>query len=714
MRSELLFLLIILVAVKVEADPPIARQGCIDHCGNVSIPFPFGIGAGCFLDEWFEIECKPSSSPAGATKPYLSKFNNMEIMALTENYHNRIMVGIPPLNICATETRQQQKSSIDLRGSPFAFGRANLLMAEGCSGNAVLRDQRNRVTAGCGTVCGGSRQPRVNSSCYGECCQTMLFTDVYYGPDFEFYHIDIYPQDSSSSSSGGGRNRSCLVATLINSGVANQYVGKLLSSDPAPVTLTWRWISESGADENSYAVCTRLDGSLRCYCGGNSFGNAYVSNGCQVPHQCKHCRGECEQKFDYRTNIPIVPNSYICIKRPLKLATIIGLSISLGVVLVVIGLYGLYRFVKRRREIRRRARFFKRNGGLLLHQQLSSNNEGVADGTKIFTIGELDKATDHFNENRILGQGGQGTVYKGMLVDGRIVAIKKAKLLDESQLEQFINEVVILSQVNHRNVVKLLGCCLETEVPLLVYEFVPNGTLFQHIHDPEEDFAISWEKRLKIVLDSAGAIAYLHSSSSIPIYHRDIKSSNILLDERHRAKVSDFGSSKTIAIDQTHLTTLVQGTMGYLDPEYFQSYQFTDKSDVYSFGVVLLELLTSKKPIYRDASSTEQKNLVIEFSSLMEQSALSSILDPEVAREAKEDELLAVVELARCCINRSGKLRPTMKEVAMTLEMIIKSPAQVSTLFQQQEASGFAENTLPAAALSPLYTELKPHKLETV
>ena len=139
--------------------------------------------------------------------------------------------------------------------------------------------------------------------------------------------------------------------------------------------------------------------------------------------------------------------------------------------------------VKKRKNIKRKEKFFKRNGGLLLQQQLSSSEVTVEKTTKLFNSKDLEKAIDNFNVNRILGQGGQGTVYKDMLIDGKIVAVKKSKVIDEGKLEEFVNEVVILSQINHRNVVKLLGCCLETEVPLLVYEFIPNGTLYQYLHD---------------------------------------------------------------------------------------------------------------------------------------------------------------------------------------------------------------------------------------
>ncbi|KAB1215053.1 putative wall-associated receptor kinase-like 13 [Morella rubra] len=195
-----------------------------------------------------------------------------------------------------------------------------------------------------------------------------------------------------------------------------------------------------------------------------------------------------------------------------------GVSTGVGVPFLLICGWGLYKGLKKRKMMKLKEKFFKQNGGLLSQQQLSSN-EVNAGNPNLFTSKDLEKATDHFNVNRILGQGGQGTVYKAMLPNGKIIAVEKSKVIGEEKIKEFINEVVVLSRINHRNVAKLLGCCLETEVPLLVYEFIPNGTLFQYLHNRNEDFSLMWDMHLRIATEVARALFYLHSAASSPVYH---------------------------------------------------------------------------------------------------------------------------------------------------------------------------------------------------
>ncbi|KAI3987370.1 hypothetical protein MKX01_022012 [Papaver californicum] len=357
----------------------------------------------------------------------------------------------------------------------------------------------------------------------------------------------------------------------------------------------------------------------------------------------------------------------------------IGLSIVLLVLLGMRYRYQLRKRFEKRKQMKLKKSHFTRNGGLLLKQKIASNDGKVEKEAKIFITEELETITDDFNPSRIIRRGGFGTVYKGMLSDGEIVAIKKSTLVDETQVDQFINEVVILSQTNHRHIVKLLGCCLETEVPLLVYEFVPNETLAYHLHLEEGDFesTISWKDRVRIASEVAGALEYLHSDAAMPIFHRDIKSTNILLNEKLQAKVSDFGISRSIPIEKTHLTTLVQGSFGYLDPEYFHSSQFTDKSDIYSFRIVLVELLTGEKAISQ-IRNEEEKGLALYFIKSMKEHRLPETLDGRVLNEAEIDDVLVVAKLAKRCLKYVGKKRPTMKEVSLSLgglhEKLSKDP----------------------------------------
>jgi serine/threonine protein kinase len=240
--------------------------------------------------------------------------------------------------------------------------------------------------------------------------------------------------------------------------------------------------------------------------------------------------------------------------------------------------------------------------------------------------------------------------------------------MNMDQKDEFAQEMIILSQINHRNVVKLLGCCLEVEVPMLVYECIPNGTLFDLMHGKNRRPSLSLDSRLRIAQECAEALTYLHSSASPPIVHGDVKSPNILLGDKYTAKVTDFGASRMLPTDEIQFMTMVQGTIGYLDPEYLQERQLTEKSDVYSFGVVLLELITMKFAIYSD-SAGERKNLASSFLLAMKENGLQFILDKNIL-EFKTELLQEVAQLAKSCLSMRREERPLMTEVAERLKSI--------------------------------------------
>jgi serine/threonine protein kinase len=338
-----------------------------------------------------------------------------------------------------------------------------------------------------------------------------------------------------------------------------------------------------------------------------------------------------------------------------------GVGIGMFLLLLVLAAIFATKRLKIRKARKMRQKFFRQNRGLLLQQLVDKD---IAQGM-IFSLEELEKATNKFDESRILGDGGHGTVYKGILSNQRVVAIKKSRLVIQKEIEEFINEVAILSQINHRNVVKLFGCCLETEVPLLVYEFIPNGTLYAHLHVDSPQNPLAWKDRLRIASEVASSLAYLHAAASTSVVHRDIKTSNILLDDRLTAKVSDFGASRGIEIDRSGVTASIQGTFGYMDPEYYYTRRLTDKSDVYSYGVMLVELLTGKKPIVY--ISPEGDALVAHFVTLLNEGKVSEILDEQVIQEG-EEEGKQVAEIAAMCLRTKGEDRPSMRNVEMRLQ----------------------------------------------
>lgn len=295
---------------------------------------------------------------------------------------------------------------------------------------------------------------------------------------------------------------------------------------------------------------------------------------------------------------------------------------------------------------------------------------------KLYTLIEVKAATNGFAKDRLLGVGAFGEVYKGVLKDGTLLAVKSAKVGNIKSNEQVLNEVGILSQVNHKNLVRLLGCCIEAKQPLMIYEYISNGTLFEHLHGKYPEF-LTWETRLKIASQTADALAYLHSSAQIPIYHRDVKSTNILLDGESNAKVSDFGLSRLAQPGLSHVSTCAQGTVGYLDPEYYRNYQLTDKSDVYSFGVVLLELLTTQKAV--DFSRDEEDvNLAMFVMQKIEKGlGALEVVDHRLHVVCESSHKMKVIrsiemvlDLALNCLKEKKGERPGMREVAQQLEYV--------------------------------------------
>ncbi|CAM6087911.1 unnamed protein product [Calypogeia fissa] len=294
----------------------------------------------------------------------------------------------------------------------------------------------------------------------------------------------------------------------------------------------------------------------------------------------------------------------------------------------------------------------------------------------LMSVRELKKATNNFADSARIGEGGFGNVYKGML-HGTMVAIKRGKQEGsdtniETYKRQFLKEVRILSQVNHRHLVKLLGCCMANKTALLVLEFVSNGTLEQHLQGKIRSSRLSWKQQLNIAVQTADALNYLHSAATFPIFHGDVKSANILLTEDFDAKVADFGISKLAPIHATHVTT-VGGTTGYMDPESFVTHRLTDKSDVYSFGVVLLELI-SAKPALDHRRPGDNSSLVNLARSFIESANLQEFIDPflmETYRDpthAGQESILNVGRLAMQCLDMYSRNRPSMIEVLMELQ----------------------------------------------
>ncbi|KAG6707468.1 hypothetical protein I3842_06G033100 [Carya illinoinensis] len=525
------------------AAPKVAKPNCRDRCGDVEIPYPFGITEDCYLNDYFSVTRNESGS-SGQPQTLIGK--NLDVPNIFVHAHQCF-----------------PNSSGILGHADIAFLRSptitishtqNKFVVVGCDTYAFLNAFQNNepFSIGCTSTCQSMRNV-INGSCSGiGCCQLEIPKGL---KNFTLEARSYYNHTTVQSFNP------CSYAFVAKQGQFNfssNYLESLQNVSTNPMVLDWAIGHETCEDaqrESDY-ICR---GNSACYDPDNN-GYGYT--------------GTCMET------------------------------------------------------------------------------------TRIFSAEELEK---------VLCQGGYRTVYKGVLPDNKVVVIKKSKICDQSQIKQFINELIVLTQISHRNVVKLLGYCLETKFPLLVYEFITNGTLFYYIHNKSLSSSFSWETHLKIASEIAGELAFLHSATSMPIIHRDVKTANILLDENYSAKMPDFGASRLVLLDHTHIATLVQGTFGYLDPEHFHTSQLTEKGDIYSFGVVVAELLTGKKALSFDRPESD-RNLAMYFSSVIKEDCIIEIIDDHIVSEGSIEEVKEVANLAKRCLRLKGEERPTMKELAMEHE----------------------------------------------
>ncbi|XP_062223572.1 putative wall-associated receptor kinase-like 16 [Phragmites australis] len=672
----LLFLPAVWVLTASAVDAPAARNpSCATKCGDIDVPYPFGLDPQCAIHDGFQLKC---TTVGRTTKLF---HGSLEVIKLSVQ-DGKAWLKTWVSRQCYDQTTNgmlYNNAWMNITNLPYVLSADdNKVIVIGCRSLAYMLSSSYII--GCSSTC--DMAPK-NGSCSGAgCCQADLPKGVQYYQSF-FYE--------NYNTSQIWRTTPCNYITVMESAAFNFSTTYLTSSvfydideGRSPVVMEWgitrNTCEEAKTDKttpyacvSSNSDCITNDSGYLCRCSSGYKGNPYIADGCTDVNECLDsvtypCAGICKNTpGNFTCSCPrgkhMMNGGCMKNQKLILVAPVVGASVGLVVLVIVTTCAYLIR--ERRKLHRIKQKYFRQHGGLLLFEEMKSQ-QGVA--FKIFPEEELQQATRRFDERQVIGHGGHGKVYKGVLKSEVEVAVKRCMTIDEQQKKEFGKEMLILSQINHKNIVKLLGCCLEVEVPMLVYEFIPNGTLFHLIHSNHGGH-ISLATRMRIAYESAEALGYLHSCASPPILHGDVKSTNILLDRDYTAKVSDFGASILAPNDESQFVTLVQGTCGYLDPEYMQTCQLTEKSDVYSFGIVLLELLTRKKAFNLEGHEHE-KSLSMEFLSAMKENKLEDILDDQIKNNENVEVLEEIAQLARQCLEMSGVDRPSMKEVADKLDRL--------------------------------------------
>ncbi|AQK52046.1 putative WAK-related receptor-like protein kinase family protein precursor [Zea mays] len=644
MGIALLALLLVLPASHARVCPP---------CGSTAVPYPLSTGDGCG-DPAYKVRCAAATNSSTSSPTLMfdalngTSYRITSISAATQ----RLVVAPAPLvaqgSRCVSEGRG---GGVQLNASlPFNVSSSNTIMLLNCTSALLLSPLNCSSNSLCHVYANATGSTAAACAPLPLCCTFVA------GGSSTSYSIRVSPQFCSAYRSFVGLDPAAQPPATWGRrlGLELQW-----ATPREPLCRT-----QADCEDGANATCADdplTPAARRCFCvPGLSW--SPLAGACQLnPSDCQ-IAGGCGGS----NHAPLIA----------------GLVCGLGGALLLAAA-GLLAYRRQRRVRLARERLAKER------EEILNANNASGRTARNFSGRELKRATGNFSRDNLLGAGGYGEVYRGVLGDGTVVAVKCAKLGNTKSTDQVLNEVRVLSQVNHRSLVRLLGCCVDLDQPLMVYEFVPNGTLADHLHGAtslSRPPTLGWRQRLAIARQTAEGVAYLHSAAVPPIYHRDIKSSNILLDARLDAKVSDFGLSRLAEPGLSHVSTCAQGTLGYLDPEYYRNYQLTDKSDVYSFGVVLLELLTSKRAI-DFARGADDVNLAVHVQRAADEERLMDVVDPAIkdgATQLQLDTMKALGFLALGCLEERRQNRPSMKEVAEEIEYIINIEAAGHPIEQQR------------------------------
>ncbi|CAD6226366.1 unnamed protein product [Miscanthus lutarioriparius] len=612
---------------------------CPSMCGDVHIPYPFGIGGNCAwsgLDE-FTLICNRSFSPP---RPYLGDF---EVMSIALDAGEMRVVGSVSY-ICYNSSTTAIANGII--GWTFTFGapflvsqKRNAFTAIGCHTLAYVSggdEGSYGYHTGCITSCQSLHAAAQDGDeCTGlGCCQTSIPANI--------SRVDVFLRHSRKETNPAWRYSPCSYAFVAEKSwyhfrrrdltrVGNKNFTDRIGDRSIPLVLDWAIRSNGSChiqleDDNGGESAKPV--ALACVSANSHCVNATQGSG----YLCRCSKG-------YKGNPYFVGG---CTR------TFVASVLACLVVMEI----------KRRKQ----KKFFDKNGGEILKSM----------GINIFTERQLKKITNRYSTP--IGEGAFGKVFMGIIDATQRVAVKRSRVKGEAlRQEDFVNEITIQFRISHANLVRLVGCCLETNIPMLVFEFVPNESLYNVLHGAGKTHMLLLPIRLDIALGSAQALAYMHSHGSHNHVHGDVKSGNILLDENLTPKVSDFGSSKLVSIAM-HANWSVAGDMNYIDPVYIKTGRFTEKSDVYSFGVVLLELITRKTAKYDGCRS-----LPIDFvMSCKDQGKRRAMYDRDILCEDGDDGqsyvnmecLDRVGELAVRCLKEDVEERPTMVEVVEVLKQV--------------------------------------------